>query len=362
MKRKRIWGAIGLLALMYMSQSGNAISELGRLGYDYETAKRTGEIYSIFSICLISLIMMAVPICAVIIRKGKLDFESGKKLCRNNSIVLLIISMISLGIFGVGAIGGVGAIIYYFINKWLFVKDEQETLLDNVKEMCSEDRTDLNDENWIMNAKNIDQSQENPKMSLSMPDDKYEPRGNSGVYGYEALKQEVSDYAMFMEQTQQKLNETEDVNSKKVRYCSRCGKIIDPDTKKCTGCEKQYFKAPSPKTVIFILWGIMLALSIVINVVLLATVNKLQNNSNDVAIVGTSAEQLKEENERLKEKLRENTEKLDFVDAYCVFVEDDGSDFYHKYECPLFTGKSFWIYNIDAAEQNGLKPCLHCCN
>ncbi len=30
-----------------------------------------------------------------------------------------------------------------------------------------------------------------------------------------------------------------------VRYCQKCGGIVDPETKKCTKCGKQYFKFPT---------------------------------------------------------------------------------------------------------------------
>ncbi len=375
MKRKRIWGAIGLLVLMYMSQAGNAISELGRLGFDHKTAERTAVIYSVCSICLISLIMMAVPICTVIMRKGKLDYESGKKLCRNNSIVLFIISMISLGIIGFGAVGGVGAIIYYFINKWLFVEEKEKVLDDEANEISPKNEADLDEGNCMTDASDSDQSQEIPKMSLSVPGDKFEPKGSFNIYGsdivlrndtegpaanpYQSAPQIEDEPTESPAQSAPQKNNPLPVKKISVRYCSRCGYWIDSDTKKCTGCGKQYFKGIPPMTAIKILWGILIALSITLNIVLLATVNKLQNTTPET---GINIKQLQEEMVILKEKLRANSEKIEFVDDFCAFVEDDGSNLYHKFECSRFKGESFWVYNINAAKQNGCRPCPLCCD
>jgi len=53
-------------------------------------------------------------------------------------------------------------------------------------------------------------------------------------------------------------------------------------------------------------------------------------------------------------------EKVDFMDSYVVFVNNDGSKFYHKYDCPDFTKKSFWAYSRKLAESNGYSACPVC--
>ena len=45
-----------------------------------------------------------------------------------------------------------------------------------------------------------------------------------------------------------------------------------------------------------------------------------------------------------------------------VFVNNDGSNLYHKYDCPLFTRQNFWAYSRKLAESNGYDPCSRCCN
>lgn len=52
----------------------------------------------------------------------------------------------------------------------------------------------------------------------------------------------------------------------KIRYCSRCGSLIDNDSKICTGCKKKYFKIRLKKTSIaLIILSLVLAASVVID-------------------------------------------------------------------------------------------------
>lgn len=52
--------------------------------------------------------------------------------------------------------------------------------------------------------------------------------------------------------------------------------------------------------------------------------------------------------------------KASFMDSYVVFVNNDGSKLYHKYDCPDFTRQSFWAYSRKLAESNGYSPCSKC--
>ena len=55
-------------------------------------------------------------------------------------------------------------------------------------------------------------------------------------------------------------------------------------------------------------------------------------------------------------------ERAEFLDNYVVIVGDNGSKYYHKYECGLWRAcESIWIYNEEAARQDGYKPCSICC-
>ena len=55
------------------------------------------------------------------------------------------------------------------------------------------------------------------------------------------------------------------------------------------------------------------------------------------------------------------SEKSNFLDTYVVFVNNDGSKLYHKYDCPNFNKSSFWAYSRKLAESNGYDPCPNCC-
>ena len=51
---------------------------------------------------------------------------------------------------------------------------------------------------------------------------------------------------------------------------------------------------------------------------------------------------------------------LYFYEEYAAIVPDDGRKRYHIYGCEDCDTSSFWIYNIEAAEQYGYYPCPKC--
>lgn len=66
-------------------------------------------------------------------------------------------------------------------------------------------------------------------------------------------------------------------------------------------------------------------------------------------------------NSDLEYKLEQSPAKLDFFDEHIVFVEDDDTNLYHKYDCYRFTGDYFWAYNTELAISIGYQPCSICC-
>lgn len=51
--------------------------------------------------------------------------------------------------------------------------------------------------------------------------------------------------------------------------------------------------------------------------------------------------------------------ELSFYQRYAVCT--NGGKYYHKYSCPRFDeNKTFWIYNTEAAESDGFRPCPEC--
>ncbi len=53
-------------------------------------------------------------------------------------------------------------------------------------------------------------------------------------------------------------------------------------------------------------------------------------------------------------------EKSDFIDAHVVFIEDDGTKYYHTYDCSRFAKKGYWVYGRNTAEAKGYAPCPYC--
>lgn len=54
------------------------------------------------------------------------------------------------------------------------------------------------------------------------------------------------------------------------------------------------------------------------------------------------------------------SEWMKFMDENVVFVEDDGSPWYHRYSCDEFGDSAFWAFNTEAAVDYGYRPCPDC--
>ena len=145
MKNKKAGIITGLFILMFFVSIGKNFAHL-TVTYPWLDQK---EIYeytqkeSLLEICIISISMMIVPFLCRIIKKKKLPYKSGKILCILNSIILFLI-LIALQVrMNTPSVGVIGAIIYYFINKWIFVEEPQVTLNEENKE----DKQDNDEEN-----------------------------------------------------------------------------------------------------------------------------------------------------------------------------------------------------------------------
>ncbi len=78
------------------------------------------------------------------------------------------------------------------------------------------------------------------------------------------------------------------------------------------------------------------------------------------AALEQSVQTLTATNEELASSNRLFLTKSKFMDSYVVFVENDGTGYYHKYGCDKFAQTSFWAYSRKLAEANGYKPCPSC--
>lgn len=150
--------------------------------------------------------------------------------------------------------------------------------------------------------------------------------------------------------------DTKPTKTQKNKFCSQCGALIDSETKKCTGCGKKGSKFTIRSLTVTLL-AIGLSLSVILNIVQLANTTDLNNN---IEYWKNKANKLEDNVSDLRNDLLENKELVTFIDDFVVFVEDDGTDYYHKYECNKFKGDYFWAYNVDAAKEQGYTACPNC--
>lgn len=166
-------------------------------------------------------------------------------------------------------------------------------------------------------------------------------------------------------------NQSPPPSQKRIKYCSRCGKPINPTTKKCQGCGKQYFKGISMKTVAPYVLLFIAVSSLVCNICLFyriddqtSTINKQQTEiatyKKKVGDLEDQVDELEKDKDTWYSYWKRNHDKVDFIDAGVVFIDNDNSGLYHKYECSKFVGENYWVYNLEYAQYLGYKPCSRC--
>lgn len=129
MEKKKIWWVVGLLFLMYCSSYGNYLNSGDEYLYD------NSSWLALIDLLIYSVALMTVPFIWRLVNKERFDCIKGKKICKWNSIIAFIISIILTLSMEISIVGGLGAVIYYFINKWLFV---DEDLMSKDKEAVSQ--------------------------------------------------------------------------------------------------------------------------------------------------------------------------------------------------------------------------------
>ncbi len=150
-------------------------------------------------------------------------------------------------------------------------------------------------------------------------------------------------------------------NENKIVYCKKCGNLIDNKTRKCGGCEKQYFRFSK---LIFI-WCVLAVLVIglgVLNVYqyLIYEDSKLSYEST----IESKEEYLSSYKEAYNavSNTRDKMQiELNFWNNNAVICTTEGNK-YHHYGCGHLVGvKSGYIFSINEAERKGYAPCLDCC-
>ena len=90
----------------------------------------------------------------------------------------------------------------------------------------------------------------------------------------------------------------------------------------------------------------------------------------DLSNLEKDLEKLREEHTLLQEEHAKMTEaveaaakykdKAEFLDTYVVFVVNDNSKLYHRYDCADFGKSNFWTYSPKLADAQGFNPCPKC--
>ena len=181
---KRKWYIIFLLWFLQLSSAGQYLNN----GVSFARA----TIFGFFSMIITSIIMMIIPFLVRYSNKDLLEYNYGKKICIWNSISIFIISIV-INITTNGKyiiIGGLGALIYYFINMWLFVSERN--VYENEIELY---------ENDFKFDEDVD---------------------NSNEINYDLLK------------PKEKLEKEARIENH--RYCTKCGKSINEEWDFCYYC------------------------------------------------------------------------------------------------------------------------------
>lgn len=292
---------------------------------------------SIIDYIILVFSMMVIPFIYKIVKADNYDEDKGKKICAWNMWIVLLtyfcLDAIAMrGIYD-ETIQNLGenivyALMFYYINKKIFCHRSEEKL--------------EKDPNRLYECKSC--GYRNQEFYDACP----QCGNHTKQYAYinDEKKQEISPNVSEIE-----ISTNEPTSQGKRKYCSQCGGLINNKTKVCEGCGKQYFKVFSSKIIVMIIIAILLVVSIVISLILHIQNTKLNDRIEELEI----------ENQQYYNYWVESFEQIAFFDEFVVFVEDDGTNWYHKYECRRFTGNDFWAFNIDAAIIDGYKPCPFCC-
>lgn len=192
------------------------------------------------------------------------------------------------------------------------------------------------------------------------------------------------------------------VKQLKKKYCSRCGSLIDHQSKQCTGCGKKYFKGIKFNkvsvaiTVLSLVIVVLIGLNVFQYLYSSWMTEELYKKNISIENLEVENENLEKENEGLEQKnedlkeevselktkvqsqrvtlsnndqaierlqaeIKEYTPIVQFCKDYVRVIGDDDTDTYHKYGCNyLDISQGFWIFNTDAAKARGFVECPYC--
>lgn len=161
--------------------------------------------------------------------------------------------------------------------------------------------------------------------------------------------------------------------SKKTRYCKECGSLVDNNTKKCTGCGKQYFKGirVSKAAVTIILLVFLLGYSIYGNLSQITLNSELRaKNAELQAQIETLHDTIEKQSTQSQKSANtissQDAELLDEFKNYVVIC-DLNDKLYHSPDCSAliriqrkYVNAEYFYTDIDRISQYGCAPCPDC--
>lgn len=128
------------------------------------------------------------------------------------------------------------------------------------------------------------------------------------------------------------------------------------------------FKEPGKPKDIGTILVLLFLCAAVVGVILFVYLSENQNSALEERIEqleiqiedkNKTIESLRKKNNDLSAKVNKYEDAYNFYYNYAVLVTESGEK-YHRYDCQYVQGRSFWIYNIDAAKGMGYEPCSAC--
>lgn len=318
--------------------------------------------------------MMVVPLICRMANKDKLPNKRGKRICLWNSVVLFVLSIVLLALVEISFIGGIGAVVFYFINKWVFVRQ------------CDfEEGAKYNSEN-IPNDSVPTQEKEQPiRVSLSAEGDESQYRNFFDIYGSDVRLETANKTT---ESCLSSFGEEHPCNSHypqnyEYELEARQSNVFSIPSKQKKGVSKPAFIVVSCVCAVAIVcscvFGCLYRKNYNIgiqnyeiaeslkaeNTELKKTVTEISELEAELSQLDSDNAKLRSTNEQLAERISElnesvamNAEKAKICDDHLVFVPS-GSNMYHKYDCEKWDGTCS-IYASWQLDDMNLRACPYC--
>jgi len=162
----------------------------------------------------------------------------------------------------------------------------------------------------------------------------------------------------------------------KQTYCKRCGAPIEHDTKKCSGCGKQYFRV---KVIIPALLAVLVVGLVGLNIFqyiiyqdkvevveqlkdsLTEKEQTISDQAETISKQETKISDLRDEAADLRGKNSVANYGLNFYKNYAAIIPANGTKRYHNFGCvDTISLGYFRIYDTAAANDMGYRPCPKC--